>query len=129
MDAHSRFIAGGLRFFAFAWIAALLLLLAAPVAIVGVLCLIALAGASAGLLLHLLALRASDHDAYVALRAQPAAIARQARELGREAWIAACGIVEAVRFATGLARTGDGPEGFGLRPTPLSAGTAFQPPV
>jgi len=102
-DMHSRFVIGGVRFFAVAWIAALPLLLTAPISIVRVLCMIALAGATTGLLLHLSVLWASDRAAFDALRARPAEIARQARRAALESWAAVRGAAAAISLVRGNA--------------------------
>jgi len=129
MDArtHTRFIAGGLRFFVFAWIAAFLLLLMAPIAVVRLLCIVALAGATAGVLLHLLALRAADRGAFDALRGRPAEFARQARILARSAGVAMRTTAQSTLASLWPGQCvvdGDDRQS----PTPLSAGIAFHPP-
>lgn len=97
---HSRFVAGGVRFFGFAWILAFVLLVMAPFPVVRVPCQIALAGATAGLLLHLLVLRATDREAFSALRERLAAIAWQGRRIALAAWAAVRGAGAAARNVT-----------------------------
>ena len=98
---HSRFVTGGVRFFAIAWIVALPLMLTAPMPIVRVLCMIALAGATTGLLLHMLVLRASDRASFDALRERPAAFARQAYRAALDAWTAMRGAAAAPSLGRG----------------------------
>jgi len=65
-----RFLTAGLRFFATSLLLGFVLLAAAPVDAVRLLCVFALACAAAGLILHFVALRAIDPDALAALTAR-----------------------------------------------------------
>ena len=75
-----RFVVGGLRFFAAAFLVGLLLLLLAPLDVIRAFCALALVCSAAGFALHVAALRDIDPGALSALRSrlQHAMLAAQA---------------------------------------------------
>jgi hypothetical protein len=66
----SRFVVGGVRFFAASFVAGLLLLMVAPLDVIRAFCALALACSAAGFALHVVALRRIDPGALPAFRSR-----------------------------------------------------------
>jgi hypothetical protein len=92
----ARFLTAGLRFFATALLLGFVLLAAAPLDAVRLLCAFALVCAAAGLILHVMALRAIDPDALAGLTAQTESRFRRLRNGLRRAFSATHDATETV---------------------------------
>jgi hypothetical protein len=78
----ARFISGGLRFYAGAFVVGFVLMLVVPIGIVRALCAFALCAAAGGFALHLYALGSLDPGARARLRDRLGATMRRTRGVG-----------------------------------------------
>jgi hypothetical protein len=92
----ARFLTAGLRFFVTALLLGFVLLAVAPIDAVRLLCVFALVCAAAGLILHVVALRAIHPDALAALTAETGSHFRRLRNYLRRAFSATHDATETV---------------------------------